>query len=246
MRWPAPAFGLGVYAAALVALAPASLIDARLEQASGGRFRLAEAQGSLWAGSGWIEVRDASGRSGIAQRLAWRVLPESLLRARLMAEIRLDRADKPFPIAISLSRIEIADAGVDLPAAALGLGMPKLAPFRLTGEVRVDIPRLSLQRGRADGDATLRWRAAGSALTPVSPLGDYEVHFKAVGPVVHAELRTLAGPLQLDGKGTWANGAAPSFLATARVPPQHREQLAPLFRLIAVERGTGIFELQTR
>jgi len=238
VRWPAPAFGLGVYAAALVALAPASLIDARLEQASGGRFRLAEAQGSLWAGSGWIEVRDASGRSGIA--------PGEALRARLMAEIRLDRADKPFPIAISLSRIEIADAGVDLPAAALGLGMPKLAPFRLTGEVRVDIPRLSLQRGRADGDATLRWRAAGSALTPVSPLGDYEVHFKAVGPAVHAELRTLAGPLQLEGKGTWANGAAPSFLATARIPAQHQQQLSPLFRLIAVERGAGAFELQLK
>jgi len=59
VRWPAPAFGLGVYAAALVALAPASLIDARLEQASGGRLRLAEAQGSLWAGSGWIAALQA-------------------------------------------------------------------------------------------------------------------------------------------------------------------------------------------
>jgi general secretion pathway protein N len=246
MRWPAPAFGLGVYAAALVALAPASLIDARLEQASGGRLRLAEAQGSLWAGSGWIEVREAGGRSGIAQRIAWRVLPESLLRARLLAEIRLDRAERPFSLAISFSRIEIADAGVDLPAAALGLGVPRLAPLRLTGDVRVDIPRFSMGRGRADGDATLRWRAAGSALTPVSPLGDYEVHFKAVGPAVHAELRTLSGPLQLEGRGTWANGNPPSFLATARVPPQHREQLSPLFRLIAVERGAGVFELQAR
>ena len=63
---------------------------------------------------------------------------------------------------------------------------------------------------------------------------------------MHAELRTLAGPLQLDGKGTWANGAAPNLLATARVPPQHQEQLSPLFRLIAIERGAGVFELQTR
>lgn len=246
MRWHAPVFGLGVYAAALVALAPASLIDSRLEQASGGRLRLAEAQGSLWAGSGWIEVREAGGRSGIAQRVAWRVLPESLLRARLLAEIRLDRAERPFSLAISLSRIEIADAGVDLPAAALGLGMPKLAPLRLTGEVRVDIPRLSIEHGRAEGDATLRWRAAGSALTPISPLGEYEVHFKAVGPAVHAELRTLSGPLQLAGEGTWGGGGARGFLATARVPPQHREQLSPLLRLIAVERGAGVFELQAR
>jgi general secretion pathway protein N len=246
VRWPSLAFGLGVYAAALVALAPASLIDPRLEHASGGRLRLAEARGSLWAGSGWIEVRDAGGRSGIAKPIAWRVLPGSLLHGRLAAEIRPGRDDKPFALAISLSGIEIADAGVDLPAAALGLGVPKLAPLRLTGEVRVDIPRLSMERGRAEGDATLRWRAAGSALTPVSPLGEYEVHFKAVGSAVHAELRTLAGPLQLEGRGAWASGNPPSFLATARIPAQHQEQLSPLFRLIAVERGAGTFELQIK
>ena len=246
MRWQAPLFGLVIYALALIALAPASLLDARLENASGGRLRLAEAQGSLWAGSGWIEVRESGGGAGVAKRVAWRVLPGSLLRGRLMAEILLERAERPFLLAVSLSRIEIADAGIDLPAAALGLGLPKLAPFRLTGEVRVDIPRLSMERGRTEGNAVLRWRAAGSALSPVAPLGDYEVNFKAVGAAVHAELRTLAGPLQLDGKGTWANGAAPSLLATARVPPQHQEQLSPLFRLIAIERGAGVFELQTR
>jgi general secretion pathway protein N len=96
-----------------------------------------------------------------------------------------------------------------------------------------------------DGDATLQWRAAGSALTPISLLGEYEVHFKAVGPAVHAALSTLEGPLQLEGKGTWSNGAPPSFLATARVPAQHGEQLAPLLRLIAVERSAGSFELSS-
>jgi len=38
---------------------------------------------------------------------------------------------------------------------------------------------------------------------------------------------------------------APRFLITARVPAQHQEQLAPLLRLIAVERGAGIFELNS-
>jgi general secretion pathway protein N len=123
--------------------------------------------------------------------------------------------------------------------------MPRIAPLRLTGDVLVDIPRLSVERGRMDGEATLKWRAAGSALTPISPLGDYEVRFKAVGPAVHAALRTLEGPLQLEGKGTWTNGAPPSFLVTAHVPAQHREQLAPLLGLIAVERGAGRFELSS-
>jgi len=246
MRWAAPALGLGAFAAALIVLAPATLIDARLERASDGRLRLAEAQGSLWSGAGWIEIRDAGGRAGVARRLAWRVLPESLLRARLVAEVELDQAAKPFPVTISLSRMEITDARITLPAAALGLGMPRLAPLRLTGEVLANISHLSVERGRIDGDATLQWRAAGSALTAISPLGEYEVRFKAVGPAVHAALSTLEGPLQLEGKGTWSNGAAPSFLVTARVPAQHQEQLAPLFRLIAVERGAGTFELQLK
>ena len=249
MHWAAPAHwataGLGAFAAALIVLAPATLIDARLERASDGRLRLASAEGSLWSGAGWIEIRDADGRAGVARRLAWRVLPESLLRGRLVAEVELDQAAKPFSVTISLSRMEIADASISLPAAALGLGMPRLAPFRLTGEVRVNIPHLSLERGRMDGDATLQWRAAGSALTPISPLGEYEVHFKAVGPAVHAALRTLEGPLQLEGKGTWSNGAPPSYVATARVPAQQQEQLAPLLSLIAVERGAGSFELNS-
>ena len=245
MRWSAPATALGAFAAALIALAPATLIDARLERASGGRLRLAGAEGSVWSGAGWIEIRDAHGTAGVAKRLKWRVLPTSLLLGRLMAEIELDQAARPFPVTISLSQIEIAHAGIHLPAAALGLGMPKLAPYRLTGDVLVNIPRLSVERGRMDGEATLQWRAAGSALSPISPLGEFEVQIKAVGPAVHAALSTLHGPLQLEGKGTWSNGARPSFLVAARVPAQHQEQLAPLFRLIAVERGAGSFELSS-
>jgi general secretion pathway protein N len=245
MRWTAPALGLGAYAAALIALAPATLIDERLQRASDGRLRLASAEGSLWSGAGWIELRDPGGRAGVAKRLTWRVRPESLLRARLVADVELDQAARHFPVTFSLSRMEIADARISVPAAVLGLGVPRLAPLRLSGEVLLDIPHLSLERGRMDGNATLQWRAAGSALTPISPLGDYEVHFKAAGPTVHAALSTLEGPLQLEGKGTWSNGAPPSFLVTARVPEQHQEQLAPLLRLIAVERGAGSFELSS-
>jgi len=246
MHWTAPAAGLGAFAAALIVLAPATLIDARLERASGGRLRLAQAQGSLWSGAGWLEIRDARGRAGVAQRLAWRVLPGSLLRARLEAELELGQGARPFPLTLSLSRIEIAHAGIRLPAAALGLGMPSLAPLRLSGEMLLDVPRLSLERGRMQGGATLRWRGAGSELAPIAPLGDYEVRFKAAGPAVHAALRTLEGPLELEGEGSWSSGEPLRFLATARVPAQHQEQLAPLFRLIAVERGAGAFELRLK
>ena len=251
MRWRllghgigAYAVGLGAYAVGLIATAPATLVDAGLQRASDGRLHLADARGTLWSGAGQIEIRDAGGRTGVAKSLAWHLLPESLLRGHLVCEVELDQATRRFPVMISLSRIELADADINLPAAVLGLAVPKLAPLQLTGDVLLHVASLSIGRTGIRGNATLQWRAAGSALTPVSPLGDYELRLEDEGSAIHASLRTLQGPIQLDGKGSWANGDKPVFLATARVPPQHRQQLAPLLRLIAIERGEGSFELQ--
>jgi len=149
-------------------------------------------------------------------------------------------------VTLSLSRIELANADISLPAAVLGLGVPKLAPLGLTGDVVIHVASLSIERDAMDGNATLQWRAAGSALTTVSPLGDYEVRLDGEGMTVHAYLRTIEGPLYLDGKGSWKRGDVPAFLAMARVAAQYQQQLAPLLRLIAVERGEGRFELQLK
>ncbi len=245
-RWSLPAIGLGAYALGVITTAPATLVDAGLQRASDGRLRLAEAQGTLWSGSGQIEIRDSGGRTGVAKSFAWRILPESLLRGHLVCEVELERAAKPFPVTISLSRIELANADISLPATALGLGVPKLAPLGLTGDILLHVASLSIERKQMQGNVTLQWRDAGSVLTPISPLGDYELNLDAEGATVHVLLRTIQGPLQLDGKGSWANGDNPDFLAIARVPPQHQQQLGPLLRLIAVERSAGSFELQLK
>jgi general secretion pathway protein N len=242
-RWGPLGIGLGAYVLALIATAPATLVDAGLKRASEGRLRLAEAQGTLWSGTGQLEIRDTRGRTGVAKSLAWRVVPLSLLRAHLVCEVGLEQTAKRFPVTLSLSRIELANADISVPAAALGLAVPKLAALELTGEMQLRVSSLSIGRSATRGSAMLQWHAAGSALSPVSPLGDYELRIEGDGPAVRATLHTLKGPLRLDGKGSWTYGDSPAFAAIARVPPQHRQQLAPLLRLIAVERGDGSFEL---
>ncbi len=242
-RWRLIALGLAAYALGLIAMAPATLIDARLAQASAGGLRLAEARGTLWSGTGQIEIRDANRSSGIAKNIAWRIRPAYLLRGTLRYEVTLDQAAKHFPVAISLSRIEVTDADINLPAAALGLAAPKLAPLGLTGDMLLHIARLAFGRGSVQGNATLRWRDAGSAFTRISPLGDYELRLEGDGTAVRATLRTLQGPLQLDGQGSWASGRNPVFRGSARVAPAQQQQLAPLLRMIAVDRGQGRFDL---
>jgi general secretion pathway protein N len=235
--------GLCAYTACLLALAPAALVDAGLQRASGDRLRLAEAQGSLWSGAGQLEIRDTTGKTGVGRPFSWRLQPRSLLRGRLGFEIGIGEAR--FPVMLSLSRIELANADIRLPAAMLGVAVPRLAPFGLTGDVLIHAASLSLARDAIAGSAVVQWRAAGSALTPVSPLGDYEARLDSEGRTVHARLRTLEdGALRLDGTGSWTHGHRPAALAVARVAQRHQEQLAPLLRLIAVERADGSFELQ--
>lgn len=245
-RWPWIAFGLGVYALGLIATAPASLIDANLRSQTQGRLGLVEARGTLWSGTGQLELRDANRRNAMAKHITWRMRPAYLLQGQLRYEVGLDHAPKRFAVAILPSRIEIPQAEINLPAAALALAVPKLAPLELTGELTLRVARLGIDRGAPRGNATLQWRAAGSALSPVAPLGDYELHLEGDGSVLRASLRTLQGPLQLAGQGSWSSGRNPEFTGTAQVPPQHQQQLSPLLRLIAIERGAGSFALQLR
>ncbi len=244
MRWRPPAIGIGLYAAGLIAMAPATLLDARLAQESHGRVRLADARGTLWSGEGRLEVRDGAGRSAYASALAWRLSPVSVLRARLVYDVALGRPGARFRLAASPSRVELAGTDIRLPAQVLGLAAPKLAVLELSGEMRLQVGNLVAGSGYLQGDATLQWLDAGSGLTPVSPLGQYELRVDGSGASGRLRLRTLQGPLSLEGTGGWRAGVAPALTATAQVPPQYRDKLSPLLRLIAVERGPGQFDLR--
>ena len=235
-----------VYVVGLIATAPATLFDSALRQASNGRLRLTQASGTVWSGAGQIELRDEKLQSAVGRKIAWRLRPAHLLLARLRYDVALGVTAKTFPVTVSFSRLELSDATLTLPAAALGLAMPKLAPLELTGEAVLQVTRLSLEGRSTLGNATLQWRNAGSALTPISPLGDYELRVEGVSSRVNVSLHTLKGPLQLSGEGTWTPGSNPALVAQARIPPPQHQQLAPLLRLIAIERNDGSFTLQLK
>ena len=254
-RWALIGVGASAYAAALVVTAPATLVDAALSDASQGRLRLTQAQGTVWSGSGFVELRDARQRTGVAKRVAWEVAPLAFLRGQLALEAVTSDRTLPFAVTATRSRVEIGNAALTVPAAILGLAVPKLAPLGLTGELTLTIPRFAIAHGGASGHASAQWVAAGSALSKVSPLGAYELTLEPSGTALQATLRTLRGPLELDGSGVWTigtmgtigtNGNGAGFRGRARVAPAQREALAPLLRLVAVERGEGAFDFELR
>lgn len=237
---------LGVYLVALVATLPASLLDSGLKRASHGRLRLVETSGTLWSGTGRIELRDADSRFGISSGVVWRFLPRSLIGGHLVFDVDVEQSPRSFPLTISFSQIKVANADIRLPAAVLGLALPRLAPLGPAGDLLLHVADMSLQRDTVRGSAALQWRSASSALTPVAPLGDYELRLDGDGTQTLAALSTLQGPLQIDGKGSLSASGKRQFFATLRVPENLRQEISPTLRLIAVEGNEGVFEIQIK
>ena len=236
--------GVVAYCFCLIALAPATVLDAAVSHSSAGRLRLADAHGTLWSGTGQLEVRDASGTKGVGRALAWRFDPPQVFQGRVGFQVRFADAVKSFRLGFSLTGFEIADAEFSLPASVLGLALPNVALIGPSGELVVSVARLSVAGADVSGEAVMNWRSAGSKLTAVSPLGDYELRLQSSTTGLSASLRTLKGPLQLSGIGASPRNRPLAFTVNARVDPKEQPQLTPFLRLIAVEREAGNFELQ--
>ncbi|PZO06669.1 MAG: hypothetical protein DCF27_12315 [Lysobacteraceae bacterium] len=244
--WLWLAGGSGLYAMALAAFAPASLLDAMLADASNGRFRLASAEGTMWSGQAITELRDAAALTRWAAPVAWRLRPAALLAGRLEYRLSTRPPASLSGVSLSWSRVELTGVDIRLPAAALASGVPALAPWGMGGELQLVADRLDFGPAHAGGSATMHWRSADSALAPVSPLGDYELQFEGRDQAWLARLRTITGPLQLSGEGRWRPGDPPAFEASMIVPPENRQVLSPFLRLIAVERSDGSFDWRLR
>lgn len=235
---------LAAYVLFLVVLAPATLLDAELRHATDGRLRLAQAHGTLWSGSGQLQIVNPTATDSVGKALSWSLQPRALWRGRLDFEVAIDQAANRFPLHLSLGGIELGKVDFALPASALGVALPRLAPLAPRGELVFHVARFAVAGDDVAVDAVMTWRDASSALTTVAPLGTYELQATGADGLVNLVLRTTSGPLQLNGKGS-ARGQGPLvFAATARVDAQHRAQLTPLLRLIAIERSNGEFALQ--
>lgn len=238
--------GVAIYVGGLMVLAPAELLDLGLQRVSQERLRLVAADGTLWSGRGMVEMLDSAGRNVSVTPVTWNLKPASLLSGQLRVDLQVGQSGPAFPLRWSRSGLAIEHAEIRLPAMILGLWQPQLAVLGLTGEMQLNISALDIRHRQAYGQLTLRLRDAGSSFTPVFPLGDYEVRLDGKGSEVGIQLETLKGPLQIDGHGAWKIGKTPEFLAVAQLAPELMVPLAPLLRLIAVERATGRFELQLK
>ncbi len=217
---------------ALVLAAPAAWMAGALADATGQRFLLADARGSLWTGSAVLVLTGGAGSrsaSALPGRLHWNLGWSGAaltLRARqdccINGELRLrvspgwgrvklelqTPADGP---AAAPGQPRLAAAIGQWPAAWLvGLGTPwnTVVP---TGTLQLNSPGFTLEqvqgRWRFDGRADLEMGNIGSRLTALDVLGSYRLSVvgdAAQGQPTRLQLSTSSGALQLQGSGEWS------------------------------------------
>src|SRR5476649_1758022 len=200
-------------AVTLAVCAPASWLASLVEQKTGGRLTLGDAQGTLWRGSAFVGGA-ASGNGPVTPllpgRFTWRVSPLSLIG---MVDLRLENPDalaQPVTFKGGWKEWQLSPSALLLPAEGLaGLGAP-LNTVAPSGTMRLSWTGLELALDgnsvAVEGRTTLEMTDMASNLSSIRPLGSYALALDWHGQRAAVTLSSVKGPLLLSGTGNLANG----------------------------------------
>lgn len=257
MRRPAIWVLAGVASAVLTVLAffPAAWIASMVEKQTEGRLTLGDAQGTLWRGSAFIGGA-ASASDAVTPllpgRFSWQLSPLILL-ASVDAELENAAAlSQTISVTGNWHQWHVSPAAILLPAerlAALGAPLNTVQP---SGQMRLSWGPLQLARQDGTigmtGSMNLDMNDIASRLSPIKPLGSYNLAFDWRGLQATASLRTIKGPLLLNGTGVMDNGRL-RFSGKAEAESGQEERLANLLNLLGQRRKEGdkiVFALELK
>ncbi|MFC5549285.1 type II secretion system protein N [Massilia aerilata] len=249
--------GLTVLAVAVTVLLflPAAWLGPMVERQTGGRLTLGDAQGTLWRGSAFVGGAPGEGGSVtplLPGRFSWRLSP-LVLFGQVSMDLANDKAlAQPVRISGSWSQWQVSAGELLLPAEGLaGLGAPlnTLAP---SGTIKLSWNLLDIARQgqtvAVQGRTVLSLTDMGSRMSPVKPLGSYEVAMDWRGQQADLALRTVRGALLLSGSGTLQNGRL-RFSGQAQAADGYEDTLGNLLNLLGQRRmvnGKNIIALEFR
>ncbi|HEY0847702.1 MAG TPA: type II secretion system protein N [Noviherbaspirillum sp.] len=237
--------GIVTVAATLLVFCPAAWMAAVVESQTGGRLTLGDAQGTLWNGSAFIGGAP-SGTDPVTPllpgRFSWRLSPLVFLG---QVDLELENAEalsQPVRLTGSWNQWQVSPVAVSLPAERLaGLGAP-LNTIRPSGQMRLSWTPLQLVRQgnivEINGTMTLLMTDIASRLSPIKPLGAYQLIIDWRGRQAHLTLKSIKGPMLLSGNGTLTNGRL-QFSGKAEAEEGYEDQLANLLNLLGQRRREG-------
>lgn len=228
---------------AFAALAPASLLDARIASMTRDRVRLADAAGTVWTGSGVLS--DAQGRWRMP--LAWQVSVPAALRGALRVELTPDaRSTARGVLSAADSTLDLSSLHVELPAAALASVWTRPPVPRFEGVIVADAPSFRTDGTRVVGALDVRWDRARVGLAGVAvDLGTVEANAHPSAGGMTVSLRNSGGDVALSGEAR-TEGDALVLDATLTPAPTLPAPALALLRALGPATGDGSVQVTWR
>jgi len=180
-------------------------------------------------------------------RVSWQVQWWKLISGRIAVEILHPAVDGVMRVSYGTAGLGIDPGRALLPAGLLSVAGAPFNTISPGGTLHLSWDSLHVGANGFEGEIRVDWRAAQSALSPVSPLGDYRVVARVNGGQGDVILSTLSGPLLLEGVGRMEAGKI-RFSGTADAEPHMRQRLNGLIGVLGPRSGQKVllnWELQT-
>lgn len=217
----------------LVVRAPAAWLGDWLEARS--KLRLVDARGTVWRGSALVGLSDGRATTLVPERIEWRID----LFPRAAAELSHPWLTAPLRIAMEPDVVAFQQGKAILPAGVLASAGAPFNTLKPGGVLEVAWSDARLRGAALDGEVQIDWRDATSALSPIAPLGTYRVRVSGRGDAPSLELKTLSGPLRMQGSGR-INGSQVRFRGTADAEAGMRPALDGLLGVLGMRSGDKV------
>jgi general secretion pathway protein N len=238
-------FAAVFYVCLLLIMAPASLLDLTIQRVSNGRLSLSNSQGTIWHGSATPTLHTGKDSTIALHTLHWTIRPQALLLGQLKVYTNWDDMPSATPMTLTLTRktASLTNLLLPLPAEVISELSPFLKPAQFSGNLALESPQLIYTGNHLLGNVTARWNQAGSAMSAVHPLGDYQINIVAAQDSLRAALTTRNGALLLDGQGSWSPTQKFHFNGTARATPAAQPMLSELLHHLGPEAAPGVYQI---
>ncbi|MGE5666564.1 MAG: type II secretion system protein N [Betaproteobacteria bacterium] len=229
------AIGLLLLIAALVALAPATIVDAALASRTHGQWRIAGASGRWWHGRGILASADGQARMPVA----WRVAVLQLLRGEVSIELDPEGGAARGTVDLRAGGLSLHDLALRVPAALVAALAPRKAPLVVGGTLDLDAAAFEWTPTGGSGSLAAQWQRARAVVagTPVD-LGTVSLALAPRAGRLSGTLSNAGGDLGIEGTLSGSTGSIDAAM-TLRPSSSTPEVLRRGLPMLGAQDATG-------
>jgi general secretion pathway protein N len=222
-------------AVTIVVRAPAAWFGDWLEGHT--RVRLVDARGTIWHGSALVGFSNGREITLVPGRVEWQV--EHVTGTAVAAKVAHAWLTAPLRVSLGREGVAFAKGNARLPAGVLASAGAPFNTLKPGGTLEASWSDTVLRGTALTGDVQIDWRDARSALSTIAPIGSYRLRVTGRGDGPALELVTLAGPLQMQGRGK-IEGSRIRFNGTAGADAGMQPALNGLLGILGMRSGDKV------